>query len=193
MRACRASMKRWCAPASSRPGSITSVPTRCNSWGRASVSICVLSIEDGCPLSIARSNRTPVVSLRDVGKSFESGTVALAGFDFAVHDGEFVSLLGPSGCGKSTALRILAGLSQPTTGQVEWHDQQHHRIGFVFQEPTLMPWATVAGNVELPLKLQHADSKERRVAMARALQRVGLADFADAYPRELSGGMRMRV
>jgi len=144
-------------------------------------------------LSIAKSNRTPVVSLRDVGKSFESGTVALAGFDFAVHDGEFVSLLGPSGCGKSTALRILAGLSQPTTGRVEWHDQQHHRIGFVFQEPTLMPWATVAGNVELPLKLQHADSKERRVAMARALQRVGLADFADAYPRELSGGMRMRV
>ena len=144
-------------------------------------------------MSSSASHRPPVVSLRDIGKTFDSGTVALAGFDFTVREGEFVSLLGPSGCGKSTALRVLAGLTQPTAGQVEWHDQQHHRIGFVFQEPTLMPWATVAGNVDLPLKLHHADSKERHLAVARALERVGLADFAQAYPRELSGGMRMRV
>ncbi len=137
-----------------------------------------------------------IVSLHGVGKTFDSGTVALRGFDLAVRDGEFVSLLGPSGCGKSTALRIVAGLSAASEGAVEWPGDTHDtaaRIGFVFQEPTLMPWADVAANVRLPLKLAHADEAKARAAVAQTLARVGLADFAGAYPRELSGGMKMRA
>jgi NitT/TauT family transport system ATP-binding protein len=135
----------------------------------------------------------PLVALRGVGKVFGNGVVALNGFDLAVREGEFLSLLGPSGCGKSTALRILAGLSEATSGHVVWRDGAAARrnIGFVFQEPTLMPWARVADNVRLPLKLRGESGAEARIA--EALERVGLAPFADAYPRELSGGMKMRV
>jgi NitT/TauT family transport system ATP-binding protein len=138
------------------------------------------------------SSGSDIVTLRNVGKTFESGTVALAGLSLAVGDGEFVSLLGPSGCGKSTALRIIAGLSAPSAGAVEW-PAGAGKIGFVFQEPTLMPWADVAANVRLPLRLAHADDARSRAAVAQALARVGLADFAQCYPRELSGGMKMRA
>ena len=133
-----------------------------------------------------------IVSLRDVGKTFESGTVALNGFDLDVHTGEFVSLLGSSGCGKSTALRIIAGLGAASEGTVEWPTGAG-QIGFVFQEPTLMPWAKVAANVALPLKLARADAMASQAAAAQALKRVGLAEFADVFPRELSGGMKMRA
>jgi NitT/TauT family transport system ATP-binding protein len=136
--------------------------------------------------------RQTIVSLRNVGKTFESGTVALDGFDLDVSSGEFVSLLGPSGCGKSTALRIVAGLSEATDGTVEWPTGAS-KIGFVFQDPTLMPWADVVANVRLPLKLAHADEARSRAAVTHALERVGLVDFAEAFPRELSGGMRMRT
>jgi NitT/TauT family transport system ATP-binding protein len=136
------------------------------------------------------------VSLRAVGKRYANGVVALDRLDLDVRPGELVSLLGPSGCGKSTALRIIAGLSEPTRGEVIWPrpdaPASEREIGFVFQEPTLMPWTTVAGNVRLPLDLQGIDvTAAPRVATA--LARVGLADFADVYPRELSGGMKMRV
>jgi NitT/TauT family transport system ATP-binding protein len=136
-----------------------------------------------------------IVSLRNVGKTFDSGTVALNGFDLDVREGEFVSLLGPSGCGKSTALRIVAGLSAASAGTVDWRDGREAagRIGFVFQEPTLMPWADVAANVRLPLKLAHADEAFAHAAVSQALEQVGLADFAAAFPRELSGGMKMRT
>jgi NitT/TauT family transport system ATP-binding protein len=139
------------------------------------------------------SGQGAIVSLRDVGKAFDNGVVALRGFDLDVRAGEFVSLLGPSGCGKSTALRIIAGLSAASAGTVEWPGGTAGRIGFVFQDPTLMPWADVAANVRLPLKLAHADDRQADAAVARALERVGLTDFAHSYPRELSGGMRMRV
>ena len=138
----------------------------------------------------------PLVALRSVGKTFPSGTVALGEFDLDVRNGEFLSLLGPSGCGKSTALRIIAGLSEPTQGTVEWaatHGESDSRIGFVFQEPTLMPWATVFNNVMLPLKLKRTPPAEAAERVKSALQRVGLEKSAKAYPRELSGGMRMRV
>jgi NitT/TauT family transport system ATP-binding protein len=139
-----------------------------------------------------------LVALRGVAKTFANGTQALAGLDFEVRQGEFVSLVGPSGCGKSTALRIIAGLSEPTEGAVEWAeraDKAEHRsrIGFVFQEPTLMPWADVRDNVRLPLKLAGARRGEAASRIEAALERVGLKAFAGAYPRELSGGMRMRV
>src|SRR3954447_5718696 len=137
------------------------------------------------------------VSLRAVGKSYANGVVALDRLDLDVRPGEFVSLLGPSGCGKSTALRIIAGLSEPTHGAVVWPrpdaPRAEREIGFVFQEPTLMPWTTVAGNVGLPLDLQHIDTATAAPRIAAALARVGLTDFADVYPRELSGGMKMRV
>jgi len=134
----------------------------------------------------------PIVSLQNVGKTFERGTVALDGFNLDVRYGEFVSLLGPSGCGKSTALRIVAGLITATEGAVEW-PAGGGKIGFVFQEPTLMPWADVTANVWLPLTLSHAGEAQSRAAVTQALERVGLAEFAHAYPRELSGGMKMRA
>src|SRR5436309_13571036 len=149
------------------------------------------------PVGSSKSG-TPVVALRGVGKSFANDVVALERLELDVWSGEFVSLLGPSGCGKSTALRIIAGLSEPTRGKVEWVEAQGayaagaRRIGFVFQEPTLMPWATVAANVRLPLKLAGLEpSAQARVDAAPA--RVGLSGFAQSYPRELSGGMKMRA
>ena len=133
-----------------------------------------------------------VVALHGVDKTFESGTVALNGFDLSVRAGEFVSLLGPSGCGKSTALRIIAGLSEASAGSVEWPGGAG-KLGFVFQEPTLMPWATVAANVRLPFALAGAGDASATAAVTQALDRVGLADFANAFPRELTGGMKMRT
>jgi NitT/TauT family transport system ATP-binding protein len=137
-----------------------------------------------------------VVSLRGVGKTFTTGTVALDGFNLDIQRGEFVSLLGPSGCGKSTALRIIANLSEPTRGTVTWPGDTASRtqsIGFVFQEPTLMPWATVFDNVFLPLRLAGRPRATVTWRVMETLGQVGLADFAQAYPRELSGGMKMRV
>jgi len=138
------------------------------------------------------------VSLRGVTKVYDSGVMALGPFDLDAGKGEFVSLLGPSGCGKSTALRLIAGLSAPTSGTVGVSNRAGqaragHAIGFVFQEPTLMPWTSVRENVRLPLKLARAAAAEANARVDKALTQVGLAEFADAYPRELSGGMKMRV
>jgi NitT/TauT family transport system ATP-binding protein len=143
-------------------------------------------------------NSSALVALRGVSKTFPNGTQALAGLDLEVRDGEFLSLLGPSGCGKSTALRIIAGLGEPTNGAVEWapnaaQAQSGSRIGFVFQEPTLMPWTDVFNNVRLPLKLGGVPANKAGDRVRAALERVGLQNFSRAYPRELSGGMRMRV
>lgn len=138
------------------------------------------------------------VSLRGVTKVYDNGVAALGPFDLDVARGEFVSLLGPSGCGKSTALRLIAGLSAPSAGTVSVSHRggelrARNSIGFVFQEPTLMPWTSVRENVRLPLKLAHAPTQEADKRVDTALAQVGLAEFADAYPRELSGGMKMRV
>ncbi|HSP25488.1 MAG TPA: ABC transporter ATP-binding protein [Saliniramus sp.] len=132
-------------------------------------------------------------------KTFANGTTALSGLNLDIDTGEFVSLLGPSGCGKSTALRILAGLIDPTRGDVVWPGDAaataDHRgdIGFVFQEPTLMPWANVEDNVYLPLRLRGVSKARAQEAIDSCLSLVGLDKFAKAYPRELSGGMKMRV
>jgi NitT/TauT family transport system ATP-binding protein len=138
------------------------------------------------------------VRLRAVTKAYDNGVIALGPLDLDVAKGEFVSLLGPSGCGKSTALRLIAGLSAPTAGAINVSQRAaradgRHPIGFVFQEPTLMPWASVRENVRLPLKLAHAASPDADRRIEAALAQVGLSEFADAYPRELSGGMKMRV
>jgi NitT/TauT family transport system ATP-binding protein len=135
---------------------------------------------------------TPLLSLSGITKRFDSGVEAIGRMDLDVASGEFLSIVGPSGCGKSTALRIAAGLIQPSSGTVAWPSGRP-QIGFVFQDPTLMPWATVAANVRLPLDLQHMTKMEADGRVTRAIARVGLSGFENAYPRELSGGMKMRV
>ena len=133
-----------------------------------------------------------IVSCRDVSKRFANGTLALDGATLDVEERQFLSLLGPSGCGKSTRLRLIAGLAQPSTGTITWNGG-HDGLSFVFQEPTLMPWATALDNVVLPLRLAGAARAEREAQAAAALADVGLAGFEKSYPRELSGGMKMRV
>ena len=149
---------------------------------------------------VSDTSPLPIVDLRGVNKHFANGLVALTEVDLTVERGEFLSLLGPSGCGKSTLLRIVAGLIAPSGGTclLSMGGQTGHRvasgrIGFVFQDPTLMPWSTVADNVLLPFRIGgRLGSRERDRAEA-AIRAVGLAGFEQAYPRELSGGMRMRV
>src|SRR6476620_2064620 len=123
------------------------------------------------------------VRLRRATKIYDTGVAALGPFDLDVRRGEFISLLGPSGCGKSTALRLIAGLGAPTTGRILWPDGgapgEHRRaIGFVFQEPTLMPWTSVASNVWLPLRLQGVSRSAAAARVQEALDLVGLSGFA---------------
>lgn len=134
-----------------------------------------------------------IVAATALAKSFQNGVAALAGVDLAVSRGEFVGVLGPSGCGKSTLLRILAGLAEPTAGKLERGVDLGGRVGFVFQEPTLMPWATVWDNVYLSLRLQGVARAAAAPRIGAMLESLGLAEFGFAYPRQLSGGMRMRV
>lgn len=138
----------------------------------------------------------PLLALRDVGKTFSNGVTALDHVDLTIREGDFVSLLGPSGCGKSTALRLIAGLSTPTTGMLDWQGSGflgRSNIGFVFQEPTLLPWASVFDNVWLPLRLRGVSRNRAAPAVHELLERVHLTGFERAVPRELSGGMKMRV
>jgi NitT/TauT family transport system ATP-binding protein len=133
---------------------------------------------------------TALLSATHLSKRFPNGVEALADLSFALNEGDFVSLLGPSGCGKSTALRLVAGLLPPDGGTVR---RETEEIGFVFQEPTLMPWAGALANARLPLDLNHVPRRQANERAAAALARVGLAGFERALPRELSGGMKMRV
>lgn len=133
-----------------------------------------------------------LLSFDNVTKRFPSGVLALEGANFTVDRGEFVSLVGPSGCGKSTALRLIAGLTGPNAGAVKWAGAAP-ALGFVFQDAALMPWATVEKNVRLPLELAHMKEATIRDRVGETLKLVGLESFAHAYPRELSGGMRMRA
>ncbi len=142
----------------------------------------------------------PLVAIRDVSKQFANGTIAVRDVNLDLARGEFVSLLGPSGCGKSTLLRMISGLGDPSRGVIDWptsaHDADGHAepdLGFVFQEPTLMPWATTLKNVMLPLTLKGVDRHKAEATSATMLALVGLKGFEGSYPRELSGGMKMRV
>jgi NitT/TauT family transport system ATP-binding protein len=142
----------------------------------------------------------PLVSIHNVSKQFANGTLAIRGVDLDLRDGEFVSLLGPSGCGKSTLLRIIAGLGSPSAGTVEWPTAPHSAggepepdLGFVFQDPTLMPWSNTLKNVMLPMTLAGVAKADAEARAAEMLALVGLKGFEKSYPRELSGGMKMRV
>ena len=139
---------------------------------------------------------TPQIALTDVDRRFPSGTWALRGVSLQVAPGEFVSLLGPSGCGKSTVLRLVAGLDAPTAGQVDapaWREPRAARTAVVFQDPTLLPWASVFDNVWLPLRLAGVSRADAAPRVAARLAQMGLAGFEDALPGDLSGGMRMRA
>lgn len=139
-------------------------------------------------------HRPPLLDMSGVGKIFSGNVVALKNMALTVNEGDFISLLGPSGCGKSTALRLISNLMHPTSGRITWEGGQGaDDLGMVFQEPTLMPWATVAQNVWLPFRIRGQSYAAVRSRITEALQLVGLEGFVDAYPRELSGGMKMRV
>jgi NitT/TauT family transport system ATP-binding protein len=137
------------------------------------------------------------VTLDAVGKRFATGPAVLAELSLTAEPGEFIALLGPSGCGKTTCLRLLAGLSEPSSGTLAIDGQTpaaaRDRLSFIFQEPTLLPWLTARRNVELPLRLRRVPAAQRAAAALELLERVELAPAADRYPRQLSGGMKMRV
>ena len=145
---------------------------------------------------------TDAVVVRGVGKRFATRTgdvSALEGIDLTVAAGEFVSLIGPSGCGKSTLLRLIADLDEPTSGAVEVFGKPAARArrdqdyGIAFQQAGLLPWRTVAANIALPLELHGVGAAERTARVAELAELVGLTDFADRHPDQLSGGMQQRV
>lgn len=142
----------------------------------------------------------PAVDILSAEKIYPNGTRALLPVDLSLREGEFVTLLGPSGCGKSTLLKMVAGLLEPSDGRLLlWRKpvaeltQTGRRMAFVFQSPTLMPWATVRSNVRLPLDLAGVPRAEAEARVSEVLALVGLSQFDRALPRALSGGMQMRV
>ncbi|MFC9916981.1 ABC transporter ATP-binding protein [Agromyces binzhouensis] len=151
----------------------------------------------------ATADATEAVVARGVERVFTGAkgaeVTALTGIELTVHDGEFVSLIGPSGCGKSTLLRLIADLDEPTAGEIRVFGKTSRQAridqsyGIAFQQAGLLPWRTVAANIELPLQLHGADASTRRARVAELLELVGLADFAKHYPDQLSGGMQQRV
>jgi NitT/TauT family transport system ATP-binding protein len=156
----------------------------------------VLALTDSRPDPAA----APAVEVLAAEKVFPNGTRALAPVSLTVAEGEFVALIGPSGCGKSTLLKLMSNLTEPTAGRLLWWRAGYdgvaslgRRIAFVFQDPTLMPWARVDANVRLPLDLAGVPKAAADARVAAALARVGLTDFARHYPRQLSGGMKMRA
>ena len=137
-----------------------------------------------------------IIELDHLPKRFPTGTLALDDCSLRIASGEFLTLLGPSACGKSTVLRLIAGLERASAGSVRVMGaggDARRGMAFVFQEPTLLPWSNVFDNVWLPLRLAGQSRDAARARIDATLERVGLAPFATAYPRELSGGMRMRV
>lgn len=139
----------------------------------------------------------PEIELRSVTKRFRKGAVAIQDVSLTVERGEFVTFLGPSGCGKSTLLKLVSGLSPVSEGTVRVNgmtpEDAREMVSFIFQDATLLPWRTVEQNVGLGMELEHGAAPARRERVARMLELVGLAHAAARYPRELSGGMKMRA
>jgi NitT/TauT family transport system ATP-binding protein len=144
------------------------------------------------PFAQASACTAPALQAQGVALRYPNGTQALAEVNLQVAPGEFVALLGPSGCGKSTLLNLMAGLLKPSQGQLQ-RAVPEADLSYVFQAPTLMPWATVATNVRLPLDLAGVPRREAEPRVQQALASVGLHDAGPRLPQELSGGMQMRV
>ncbi len=134
-------------------------------------------------------NTSSSLSFDDIGMIFPDGTEALRNISFELSKGEFVTIVGPSGCGKSTLLKIASGLLEPTNGSVE---VDRERLGYVFQDATLLPWRTVSKNVELLAELHGIDPQERKQLVEESIELVNLEGFENHYPKSLSGGMKMR-
>ena len=156
--------------------------------------------DDNIDRMTASNDRPPAVEVLSAEKVFANGARGLAPIDLSIADGEFLTLIGPSGCGKSTLLKLIANLIEPSDGRLLWWrggfdqvDQEGRRLAFVFQEPTLMPWARVDANVRLPLELANVANAKGAPIVAEAIERVGLSAFTRHFPRQLSGGMKMRV
>jgi NitT/TauT family transport system ATP-binding protein len=151
----------------------------------------VTTREAGVAPGAARTDRDGRgVAFRHVTKRFKDGTVAVDDFSAQVAPGELVAIVGPSGCGKSTLLRIASGLTEASSGTVEIDRES---VGYVFQDPTLLPWRTVLQNVELFAELDHLPKEERRRRALEAISLTGLVGFEGHRPHALSGGMQMRV
>ena len=146
---------------------------------------------------MSADSNVPQIEFDSVVKSYGTGRLVLQSIDLKVLKGEFVTLIGPSGCGKSTVLKLISGLTPPSAGAIRVDgmtpENARETVSFIFQDATLLPWRTVVDNVGLGLELEHVAAKRRQEKVASLLQLVGLADVAGAYPRELSGGMKMRV
>ena len=145
----------------------------------------------------------PEITIKDLGVSFKDNSgndvLALTGVNLDIYKGEFIALLGPSGCGKTTLLRSVADLQEPTTGEIKISGMTpkevrlQQRFGFVFQQPVLFEWRTVRKNIELPLEIMYYSKEDRAARAEEMLKMVGLSEFADHYPRQLSGGMQQRA
>jgi NitT/TauT family transport system ATP-binding protein len=156
--------------------------------------------DDNIDRMTASDHRPPAVEVLSAEKVFANGARGLAPIDLSIADGEFLTLIGPSGCGKSTLLKLIANLIEPSDGRLLWWRGEFSQVGregrrfaFVFQEPTLMPWARVDANVRLPLELANVANPKAAPIVAEAIERVGLSSFTRHFPRQLSGGMKMRV
>jgi NitT/TauT family transport system ATP-binding protein len=140
-----------------------------------------------------------IVEMSNLGKVYPNGTVALQNVNLTIHEGEFLCFVGPSGCGKSTIFNLITGLIQPTDGELKILNMtpkqalKQSDIAFVFQDHTLLPWRSLLDNVALPLELRGFNKKQRKEEAERVLELVGLKDYTKALPRQLSGGMKMRV
>lgn len=170
------------------------IQERNQGWNSEKQSVTLVKRRYKVNLAAVLMNHQPAITLTHVRKTYANGTIALQDMNLTIGESEFVSLVGPSGCGKSTVLRLIAGLGEMSSGQIAWG--QHladPKLAFVFQDAALMPWATVLENVLLPLKLAGLSQREAIPSVREALSLVGLESFARAYPRELSGGMKMRV
>ncbi len=146
---------------------------------------------------MSAASAAPEIEFTGVSKSYGPGRLVLSAIDLNIQKGEFVTIIGPSGCGKSTVLKLISGLTPPSSGSIRIDGMTpkdaRETISFIFQDATLLPWRTVRGNVGLGLELERASSERRKKTTATVLELVGLEDVAEAYPRELSGGMKMRA